>query len=475
MIKKNILTVFIACVIACTFLSRAASSILTPHIETVTPSNQEIFHEFQTEGTIEVNKRQQVYIPDGLLIDEICVLAGDDVEEGDALARYNMDMLESEYEAGSRQMMLYESQKSLNAQRQAEYNQAVADAANYEALIVSQNGYINGLENEIESERQKREEDIAHEMESLNILNLSYARQINKLTQPMADADVDYYNSLIMSNQMRLQQLQTEISLLQNFEASGNKDQLLELAREDLAGLQEELSRIETARDTAKGSIMTRMELDALEADMETCQRSLTELDGLIQNGGILYSDVKGQILNINIAEGEHSSDTAAFCIADPSYGFYISTKVSRSNADYVAAGDQTEVTIGEKEETCTVESVNYNEKEECFDIRIILEGETYQAGTNVTVNFYDMSDKEGYSLPAEAVRSDRNGTFVLIIGYRDGLLGEEMIASRVGIKVLDSNNSSVVVSSGSLSMKDAVIVNSSKPVEAGDPVRYLE
>lgn len=469
--NRKVLAVFIVCVITCTFLSRAASAILTPYIETVSPSTQPIEHIVIMDGWVRADREQQIYVQGGFLIDEIYVSEKDHIEPGTALLKYNADMLAEAYAAKSQQLHLYELERADDRKNRADYNQAAADAAAYEALITDQEDYINGLENEIDQERQDREEAIAYEVEKLNILNLSYQ---NQLTRPMERAEVNYYNELIMSNNMRLQQLQTESMLLQNFEASGHKDELLRIAEDDLMRLQTELNNLKTDLAAAESGIMGETEVFRLNTEIEDLKKRMAEIDLLVAADGIVYSDVEGEIIAVNIMAGGYSTDTAAFAVADSVSGFYISADAGEEEAEYIKEGGRVEVMLSENTEMCSVSSISYDVKDNVYRIRIEPEGDVYLPGMKALLKFTSKSSEQGYSIPIEALRSDRGGAFILIVTYRKGILGEEMVASRVPVEILDSNAVYAVVSGG-LSGKDLVITGCTKPVEAGDTVRYRE
>lgn len=468
---RKVLAVFIVCVITCSFLSRAASAILTPYIETVLPSTQPIEHIVVLDGQVMANRELQIYIREGILIDEIYVSEKDHIEPGTALLKYNGGMLEREYAAKEQQLQLCKMERTDDWNHRTQYNQAAADVTAYESMIAQQEEYINGLENEITQERQEREEAIAYEVEKLNILNLSYQ---NQLTRPMERAETNYYNELIMSNNMRLQQLQTESALLQNFEASGHKEELLGIAESDLALLQAELDRVQTGLAEAKSGIMEESERFLLNTEIETLEKGMEEIELLIAADGIVYADMEGEIAAVNITAGGYSGETAAFAVTDRESGFYISADAGEEEAKYISEGARVEVMMNDKEEMCTVSSVNYDNKENLYHVRIEPEEDIYLPGMKVLLSFTSKSSEQGYSIPIEAVRGDGNGAFVLIVTYRKGILGEEMVAGRLPVKVEDSNDAYAVVSGG-FTGKESVITASTKPVEAGDTVRYRD
>ena len=71
------------------------------------------------------------------------------------------------------------------------------------------------------------------------------------------------------------------------------------------------------------------------------------------------------------------------------------------------------------------------------------------------------------------ALRSDGNGnSYVLIEKEKDTILGKELVTEKVNVKIEDSNQEYVAVSSNTLSSDDKVIFSSNKNIEPGDVVR---
>ena len=326
----KIVAIFVVVVFVCTILSRAASSFLTPHVETSKASSEKIEHTVISTGTIEALREVPIYIYDELLVDEILVDVNDSISKETPLLKYNQEMLEQKYEDDTLQMALYVTERA------------------------------------------------------------------------------------------------------------------------DTWDKREITSKMEKLQD----------ELDALEE--------------LISNDGILYAEEEGKITAINVKAGERSTDTAAFSIADISQGFVFVATVSADDIKYIAEGDSVMVNVNNNAEKSPVTSIVKNTtKTDMYDVYCELSGEEYNAGMYGEATFTHQSEKSGFTIPIEAVRSDSAGSYVLVVGYKDTILGEEMVAKKVTVEEADSNNTYAVVTSSALNKEDLIIINSDKSIEAGDVVRY--
>ena len=70
-------------------------------------------------------------------------------------------------------------------------------------------------------------------------------------------------------------------------------------------------------------------------------------------------------------------------------------------------------------------------------------------------------------------MRSDNNGSFVLLVTSKSSPLGNRYTATRVSVNVLASDDTSTAVTG--LSAGDFVLTTSSKPVSSGMQVRLAD
>ena len=98
------------------------------------------------------------------------------------------------------------------------------------------------------------------------------------------------------------------------------------------------------------------------------------------------------------------------------------------------------------------------------------IDGEGVEAGTNLTLSIGQRSANYDCLVPNSAVRSDSNGSFVLVVEAKSSPLGNRYVATRADIRVLASDDTTSAVSG--LSNGDFVITTSNKPLEAGELVR---
>ena len=95
-------------------------------------------------------------------------------------------------------------------------------------------------------------------------------------------------------------------------------------------------------------------------------------------------------------------------------------------------------------------------------------------SGAEMSISVGQKSANYDLIVPNSAIKSDTNGSFVLLVSVKSSPLGNRYTAKRVSVEVLanDDNNSAVVAD---LSAGDFVITTSSAPVARGDMVRMAD
>lgn len=239
--------------------------------------------------------------------------------------------------------------------------------------------------------------------------------------------------------------------------------EMLQTKRHDLA-VQLELYAAQRNKD------YDEMEIDA---KIDECQNQMDEVEELLQKEGVVSANSIGQITAVNVRAGDYAPNTAAFYQADISQGYELVATVSGEKVRYIVEGESARIVTSTTEENAAIVSVVQNQENPAvYDVRCRLSEEGYSVGMTATIVFTHQSDSDGLTIPIEALRGDGAGNYVLVVGYKNGILGEEMTADKVSVTVEDSNDTYAAVRSSALSGDDLIIVSSDKPIENGDVVR---
>ena len=282
---------------------------------------------------------------------------------------------------------------------------------------------------------------------------------------------------------------------------AGLQKQVTEAKREmdALEAEYKELSDKKTAYDTAKDNVVScenalqtllktsqldNLELSKLANEIAELEAKLEELSGGEKDaegnvtGGQIVSEVNGVVKEINVTAGNNTDPaTAVMTIEVPDRGYTVSMNVTNEQAQKVTIGDAAEIStgywgssglsgklVGIRNNTSAGQSGG---KQLVFDVT----GSDITSGTQVSVSIGQRSQNYDTIVPNSALRSDSNGSFVLVIVAKSSPLGNRFVATRVDVTELAKDDVNTAVSGG-LSAYDMVLTTATKPVEDGMLVR---
>lgn len=242
----------------------------------------------------------------------------------------------------------------------------------------------------------------------------------------------------------------------------------------------DELKAAQTALEDEifKANLSDGSYLDTQKAkeDIEELKKTVEKLQK-DADGAEVTAKVSGIISAINVTAGSSSSaDQALATITVADRGYVIKVPVTVEQARQVHIGDTAEVTnYYSGDIKATLENIVVDPesggKGKLLVFRIT--GEGVEAGSKLTLSIGQKSANYDCLIPKSAIRSDSNGSFVLVVTAKSSPLGNRYIATRADIQVLAEDDTKAAVSG--LAYGDFVITTSTKPLEAGAMVRLVE
>ena len=197
-----------------------------------------------------------------------------------------------------------------------------------------------------------------------------------------------------------------------------------------------------------------------------------------VVTGGQVVSEVNGVVKEINVSAGSNTDpNTAAITVEVPDRGYTVSMSVTNEQAQKVVIGDSAEIStgywggsdmqarlVGVRADT---ENPQSGGKLLVFDVT----GSDIESGTQASISIGQRSQNYETIVPNSAIRSDSNGSFVLVVVAKSSPLGNRFVATRVDVTELAKDDVNTAVSGG-ISAYDMVLTTSTKPVEDGMLVR---
>ncbi len=243
----------------------------------------------------------------------------------------------------------------------------------------------------------------------------------------------------------------------------------------------------ETALETLlKNSQLENLELSRMAKQIQSLKDQIAQLSGGEKDengnvtGGQIVSEVNGVVKSINVTAGNNTDPASAvMTIEVPDRGYSVSMSVTNDQAQKVTIGDAAEITTGYwggsdmQGKLVGIRSDTQSQqggapgKQLVFDVT----GSEIESGTQVSISIGQRSQNYDTIVPNSAIRSDSNGSFVLVIVAKSSPLGNRFVATRVDVTELAKDDVNTAVSGG-LSAYDMVLTTATKPVEDGMLVR---
>ena len=225
-----------------------------------------------------------------------------------------------------------------------------------------------------------------------------------------------------------------------------------------------------------KTAAAAALELQDMAQQIEKAKKELAELSGGEDNQ--ITANVGGIIESIAYTAGSTAPKDEVLCtIQVPDMGYSLSFSVTNEQARRLRVGDSASVTnyYWGSEITATLTNIKTDPKNPQTSklLTFDLSGDV-NAGSELTISVGQKSQNYEIIIPNSAIRTDSNGSYVLMVEAKNSPLGNRYIAQRVDIEVIaaDDVNSAVT---GDLSNGDFVITTSNKPVQKGDQVRMAD
>ena len=225
-----------------------------------------------------------------------------------------------------------------------------------------------------------------------------------------------------------------------------------------------------------KTAASAALELQDLSQQIEKAKKELAELSGGEDNQ--ITANVGGIIESIAYTAGSTAAKDEVLCtIQVPDLGYSLSFSVTNEQARRLRVGDSASVSnyYWGSEITATLTNIKTDPKSPQTSklLTFDLSGDV-NAGAELTISVGQKSQNYETVIPNSAIRTDSNGSYVLVVEAKNSPLGNRYIAQRVDIEVVASDDVNSAVT-GDLSNGDFVITTSNKPVQKGDQVRMAD
>ena len=270
---------------------------------------------------------------------------------------------------------------------------------------------------------------------------------------------------------------------LENYQSGEDEDRTDQSLVEDAKkALEDAKSQQTQQKKSAKRAIEDAGETDAADHSVEINnvsiaekQCALAQLQKAKEQKGKIVAQSDATVSKILLTAGDRTTETAAFLLADLSEGARFTTQISKEDAKYVVVGGAVTLKVSDKSyEDMTVLSTETNE-DSSVSVTVYVPKKTIPIGTHASMEIEQTSEKYATTLPLSAIHAEQNKYFVYVLEKEDTVLGEETVARKVNVSIVEKNGEYAALSDGSLSEDDSAIVESDTMLANGEKVRLKE
>lgn len=439
------LFLFLALMVGCTLVSRAADTVTVVRVEAEKPKRAPLTHTLWVDGTLEPTERMAVTAQTDALVKSVAVAVGDAVKEGDLLFAFDTKELQKELEA--KNLELQKLRIDLEVQREK-------DAAQEEKMA------LNG-------DRAMEDYDAAAQT-ALRKINAA-SRALRQARQDLRDYG-ENDTSPDEEEDEDDEDLDPEyIALRDNYR---EKKQLYDEALAERANSLREAERVisDTALYTDEQS-SKKLEIDCRLKELE-----ISKLQTAIATGGEVYAPADGVVSSLLVDVGKRTTSEAAVYLTGTA-GLRFEGTITQEEKKRVEQGMEVELELsGEKKTVTGLELSSVKPLADQAGIYQILAelpdgGSQLRQGENATAKLQQKTAAYETCVPLSALFYDGPQAYVLAVREVETALGLEQTAERVNVTVLDHSDSRAAVE-GPVSKEDRVIVSGTAPVGDGDRIR---
>ena len=514
----------LAVMLVFTIASRVVASITVPQVTASAPSSGKIEHTVMALGTVEAGGEKAIVTEEGILVAQVNVHTGESIGEGETLFALDMDSLEDQiYELQNQIKKLQLENDSLkknkaqaDAKQQLELKRAQED---YEETI-AKNTVSDGKANEALQKAADAKSQAEKELNSAKDALAQAEKELNAVKEELqnvkdaaaaeqskdtadqtgeaekkdtadqtGEAEKKDTNSTITQ---KLQQLEEAVQEKQNtydtIQAKVTEKQAaLDSASVALEEKQEQLESNTSTAEDAKKAAERAVEDAGLSADidhtqeinaisLEQFQKQLEKLKILKQQNGEITAPSSGIITKVCVETGQKTTDTAAVVMSDEQSGLFFTATTDSKNREYLSVGDNATITgVGKETSDCSIVSLETSKDGSSIKVSIAMQGDDFLPGESAQMTATRKSEIYDYLVPVTAVWQENNKAYVLLLEMENTVLGEQYIARKAEVQILDKNSSYAAVSGNSLSADCQIITDSDRTVGNGDVVRMTE
>ena len=508
--------IFLTFMLLCTLISRVVYVSKLPQVTVSTPQRMAINHHVEADGIVHQGREYAVTALSGLRVKTVYANVGDRVEPSTLLFELDMEDLKTqiqERELEIKKLQLQtaamEQNRYLDTQREgledtrAAEDYTRAEGKSEEALNRAKED-LDKAEDDYDTHTEKPVKTTSKaEREAQEAAYEAWARREAELKSALERAQASLSQNALKDPEVvrtELEKAQTAYDEHLKKEVKkpdfAAEDQEKSAWKEKKQSLEDAVTSAERALEDAERSRTDNMleagrkvedtslpsnvdnTIEINQLEIQAMQTKLAAYQKALESGGQIYPEASGIVTRIQVSPGERIADGAAIVYADLESPMQFRTSITKEQKKYVNQGDTAELVLGSSgAKELKVDYVAENDMNpELYDAYIFLPDGVGTIGQSGSFQAETQSETFSCCIPANALREDASHRkFVYIVSEKSGILGKELAAEKVYVKVLDQNENYAAIEEGVIDRETELIVTSTENLEDRDVIRYKE
>lgn len=428
--------IFMAVMLLMTFVSRIVYVSRLPRVRWQNPTAASIRKKLLVEGTVEVVNSEAVTGMEGLLVKQVCVAAGEQIQAGTVL-----------YEVDTEDLQIQLSR--LEAEEQVWQNQVKAvkkDAAT--EIARAQEDYdttVAELDRKI-AEETKLLEDAMEDLDT------------HMFRLPKEDAPDEVWIAWADERTRIDREIEQRKAAIE--EAGFEKEKVLKEAGREIEDAQKVQSEVEGAYSSAYSAI----------GQIQARQNKIEAWKQLLEDEGQIKAGQEGTILEVMLKSGVRMSADAVMRYAGAESSRIFRTIISQDQKSMVHTGDTVRLSFsGSSEEVGeTIDSIV--QENGSYTVTVWLEPGVAKGRTEGTMEVTSTSEIYDYVVPRQAIHNDGSNC-IYVLEERNGILGTELSIRSMTVRLVDENEDNAAIADELLAGDLKIVTESDKELANGAAV----
>ena len=431
---------FLAAMLVMTYVSRMVYVSRMPRVKWNNPTSASIRNRITAEGTVEAVNAQAVIGLDGLLVEKVCVAAGDRMETGTVLYEVNREDLLAQLSELRAQEEAWQKQEQAK-RREAATNTTRAQE-DYDTKVIE-------LDRKIAEETKKLEE-LMEDLDT-HMFRIPEEDASDEIWIAWADERLRFDRDIAEKKRM-IEDIQLE------------KEKRLREADRELEDARRAQSAAESGLELGASGV----------SQVRQRQERIALLTELSESGGKVTAACAGDVLEVMMQSGTRMGQDAVLRYADDAGSRIFRTVISQEQKGMVHTGDMVQLTFpGSAEDTSeTIDSIV--QENGSYTVTIRLEPGVGAGRTEGVMELDATSEIYDFMIPIKALHND-GGNAIYVLEEKEGILGTELCVRRMTERLLDKNEDYAAIADELLSGDMKIVTDCDQELQNGDVVKEWE